>query len=193
MEVTMPSAVHISLNVSDLSRSTDFYQRFFGEPKKLKSDYVKFVARDPEIHLALQPGRVGGRLAGAVSHLGIRVDSAEQVRRWKSALTERGLPTEEEKREACCYALQEKFWVTDPDGNRWEVYTVLEDIEQKAEGGTTCCTPKAETGKSEVRARDGACAFVGEVREEAHRAHEEHETQRLPAFPFHSDDSREDP
>jgi catechol 2,3-dioxygenase-like lactoylglutathione lyase family enzyme len=148
MEVTMSSAVHISLNVSDLSRSTDFYRRFFGEPKKLKSDYVKFVARDPEIHLALQPGRVGGRPAGALSHLGIRVDSAEQVGRWKSALAGRGLPTEEEKREACCYALQEKFWVTDPDGNRWEVYTVLEDIEQKAEAGTTCCTPKAETGKA---------------------------------------------
>jgi len=148
MEVTMPSAVHISLNVSDLSRSTDFYRRFFGEPKKLKSDYVKFVARDPEIHLALQPGHVGGRPAGALSHLGIRVDSAEQVRQWKSALTERGLPTEEEKREACCYALQEKFWVTDPDGNRWEVYTVLEDIEQKEHASTTCCTPKAETGKA---------------------------------------------
>jgi len=148
MEVNMPSAVHISLNVSDLSRSTDFYRRFFGEPKKLKSDYVKFVAQDPEIHLALQPGYVGGRPAGALSHLGIRVDSTEQVRRWKSALIERGLLTEEEKREACCYALQEKFWVTDPDGNRWEVYTVLEDIEQKAETGTTCCTPKAETGKA---------------------------------------------
>jgi len=148
MEVTMSSAVHISLNVSDLSRSTDFYRRFFGEPKKLKSDYVKFVAQDPEIHLALQPGYVGGRPAGALSHLGIRVDSAEQVRRWKSALAERGLPTEEEKREACCYALQEKFWVTDPDGNRWEVYTVLDDIEQKAGAGTTCCTPKAETGKA---------------------------------------------
>ncbi len=144
----MSSAVHISLNVSDLSRSTDFYRRFFGEPKKSKSDYVKFVARDPEIHLALQPGHVGERPAGPLSHLGIRVDSAEQVHRWKSALTERGLPTEEEKREACCYALQEKFWVTDPDGNRWEVYTVLEDIEQKEEAGTTCCQPKAETGKT---------------------------------------------
>ena len=53
----MPSAVHISFNVSDLSRSTDFYRRFFGEPKKLEADYVKFVAEDPEIHLALQPGR----------------------------------------------------------------------------------------------------------------------------------------
>ena len=57
----------------------------------------------------------------------------------------RGLPTSEEKREACCYALQEKFWVTDPDGNRWEVYTVLEDIEQKAEPATACCQPNSAT------------------------------------------------
>ena len=141
----MPSAVHISLNVSDLPLSVDFYRRFFGEPKKLKADYAKFVAEDPEIHLALQPGPLTAGTAGALSHLGIRVDSTERVRGWKNALTERGLPTEEEKREACCYALQEKFWVTDPDGNRWEVYTVLEDIEKKAETGTTCCLPKAET------------------------------------------------
>jgi catechol 2,3-dioxygenase-like lactoylglutathione lyase family enzyme len=145
MEVVMPSAVHISLNVSDLHRSTDFYRRFLGEPKKLKSDYAKFVSRDPEIHLALQPGRVAGGTPGALSHLGIRVGSADEVRRWRSALADRGLPTGEEKREACCYALQEKFWVSDPDGNRWEVYTVLEDIEEKTEPVTACCQPKSGT------------------------------------------------
>jgi catechol 2,3-dioxygenase-like lactoylglutathione lyase family enzyme len=134
----MSSAVHISLNVSDLGQSTDFYRRFFGEPKKLKRHYAKFVAKDPEIHLALQPGDLASG-AGSLSHFGIRVDSAERVHEWRSALTDRGLPTEEEKRETCCYALQEKFWVTDPDGNRWEVYTVLEDIEQKADAATTCC------------------------------------------------------
>jgi catechol 2,3-dioxygenase-like lactoylglutathione lyase family enzyme len=148
MEVVMPSAVHISLNVSDLPRSTDFYRRFFGEPEKLKSDYVKFAARDPEIHLALQPGRARAATAGALSHLGIRVDSAEQVRRWKSVLAERGLKAGEEKREACCYALQEKFWVTDPDGNRWEIYTVLEDIEQKADPAVSCCQPKTAAAAS---------------------------------------------
>ena len=141
----MPSAVHISLNVSDLPRSTDFYRRFFGEPKKLKSDYAKFVARDPEIHLALQPGRVTGGTSGALSHLGIRVNSVERVREWRNALAERGLKAGEEKREACCYALQEKFWVTDPDGNRWEIYTVLEDIENRIEPAAACCQPKTNT------------------------------------------------
>ncbi len=130
----MPNAVHISLNVSDLSRSTDFYRRFFGEPKKLKSDYAKFVASDPEIHLALMPGRVGAG-AGALSHLGIRVETTDAVRAWRKSLLERGLPAEAETREDCCYALQEKFWVSDPDGNRWEVYSV---IEERAEADAVC-------------------------------------------------------
>ena len=135
----MPSAVHISLNVSDLSRSVAFYQGLFGEPKKLKSDYAKFVGAEPEIHLALQPG-LHSPGAGALSHLGIRVESTEEVRRWRSDLKARGVVSEEEKREDCCYALQDKFWLTDPDGNRWEVYTVLEDVEHASrEGQTACC------------------------------------------------------
>jgi len=141
----MPSSVHVSLNVSDLDKSVAFYRRFFGEPAKLEADYAKFVTKDPEIHLALQPGGGAGK-PGSLSHLGIRVDSTERVLDWKSALNGRGLTTEEEKREACCYALQEKFWVADPDGNRWEVYTVLEDIDRKAEAGTTCCQPGTEAG-----------------------------------------------
>jgi len=142
----MSSAVHISLNVSDLPRSTDFYRRFLGEPKKLKSDYAKFVALEPRIHLALQPGRITG--TGPLSHLGIRVDSSDRVREWKNDLQGRGLATEEEKRESCCYALQDKFWVTDPDGNRWEVYTVLEDLETEAGVASACCEPGAEAESS---------------------------------------------
>ena len=142
----MTSAVHVSLNVSDLPRAVAFYRGLFGEPRKLKSDYAKFVSEDPRIHLALQPGLATAGARGALAHLGIRVDSTEQVRRWKGELALRGLPTEEEKQEACCYALQEKFWVTDPDGNRWEVYAVLEDIEEKAGPETSCC--QAKTGEA---------------------------------------------
>jgi catechol 2,3-dioxygenase-like lactoylglutathione lyase family enzyme len=134
----MPASVHISLNVSDLDRSVEFYRRFLGEPAKLKDDYAKFVTADPEIHLALQPAPTATS-AGALSHLGIRVDSTEEVRRRKAALGDRGVVTEEEKQESCCYAVQDKFWLSDPDGNRWEVYTVLEDIEQPEAGLTACC------------------------------------------------------
>jgi len=138
MEDPMASSVHISLGVSDLARAEDFYRKFFGEPVKSKPDYVKFVLGDPELHLALQPAHVEG--PGALSHLGIRLDSAERVGRWKADLERRGLPVGEERREDCCYALQEKFWLSDPDGNRWEIYTVLEDLDQRPDASPTCCT-----------------------------------------------------
>ncbi len=134
------SSVHVSLNVSDLSKAVAFYRGFLGEPKKLKADYAKFVGEDPEIHLALQPGLDGKASAGSLSHLGIRVSSSEDVRRWRSDLKSKGILSEEEKLETCCYAKQDKFWVSDPDGNRWEVYTVLEDVENVSpEAQAACC------------------------------------------------------
>ena len=134
----MTASVHVSLNVSDLDRSVDFYRRFLGEPAKLKSDYAKFVGANPEIHLALQPAVVG-KGTGALSHLGIRVGSTHEVRRRNAELQARGVVTEKEKQETCCYAVQDKFWLSDPDGNRWEVYTVLEDVEQPAAETSACC------------------------------------------------------
>jgi catechol 2,3-dioxygenase-like lactoylglutathione lyase family enzyme len=136
----MPSAVHVSLKVSDLSNAVAFYRGFLGEPKKLKQDYAKFVGESPEIHLALRPGLAANATEGSLSHLGIRVDSVDEVRRWRTDLKARGIVSDEEKREACCYALQDKFWLTDPDGNRWEVYTVLEDLEEPSrEAQAACC------------------------------------------------------
>jgi catechol 2,3-dioxygenase-like lactoylglutathione lyase family enzyme len=132
-------AVHVSLNVADLERSVAFYRGLFGEPRKLKTDYAKFVGSEPDIHLALQPG-LQGAAPGSLSHLGIRVESVDEVRRWRADLKARGIVSEEEKREDCCYALQDKFWLTDPDGNRWEVYTVLEDTDPVApEARAACC------------------------------------------------------
>jgi catechol 2,3-dioxygenase-like lactoylglutathione lyase family enzyme len=134
------SAVHVSLNVSDLEKSVAFYRGFLGEPKKLKGDYAKFVSEDPEIHVALQPGLRGKAADGPLSHLGIRVASSDDVKRWRSDLKARGIVSEEEKLETCCYAKQDKFWLADPDGNRWEVYTVLADVEEvPAEAQAACC------------------------------------------------------
>jgi catechol 2,3-dioxygenase-like lactoylglutathione lyase family enzyme len=136
----MEAAVHISLNVSNLEESVRFYRGLFGEPRKLKDDYTKFVAAEPEIHLALQPGLPAeSSRTGALSHLGIRVASLDEVRRRRKNLRDRGIVSEEEKREACCYALQEKFWLTDPDGNRWEIYTVLEDLEEVRNAPPVAC------------------------------------------------------
>jgi catechol 2,3-dioxygenase-like lactoylglutathione lyase family enzyme len=137
----MAPAVHISLNVSDLEKAVDFYSGFFGEPRKRKADYAKFVSAEPEIHLALQPTlpETPARGVGALSHLGIRVETTADVRRWREELRSRGVVSEEEKREDCCYAVQDKFWLSDPDGNRWEVYAVIEDREAKGELPTLCC------------------------------------------------------
>src|SRR5262249_35620246 len=137
----MSATVHFSLNVSDLAKSVEFYTGLFGEPVKRKTDYAKFVGKDPEIHLALQPGLDGPtRGEGALSHLGIRVGSIDEVRRRRAELQARGVVSEEEKREACCYALQDKFWLSDPDGNHWEIYTVLEDLDDEARAGVgDCC------------------------------------------------------
>ena len=136
----MSPSVHISLHVGDLDRSVAFYRGLFGEPAKLKPDYAKFVTRDPEIHLALMPGRDAGSGPGALSHLGIRVGSIDEVRDWKTRLGARGVGVENEERTECCYALQEKFWLTDPDGNRWEIYTVLEDVgAMQPAAASSCC------------------------------------------------------
>ena len=135
----MASAVHVSLNVSDLEKAVEFYRGLFGEPRKLRSDYAKFVSADPEVHLALQPGRTKAGPEGALSHFGIRVETTEEVQRRRRDLEARGLVCEEEERRECCYALQEKFWLTDPDGNRWEVYAVLEDVEEKVASAKACC------------------------------------------------------
>lgn len=138
----MTPSVHISLRVRDLDRSVDFYRRFFGEPAKLEPGYAKFVTRDPEIHLALGPGLEESPRSVALSHLGIRVGTADEVRRWKSELRSRGIPVEDEERGECCYALQEKFWLADPDGNRWEIYTVLQDVEKPVSSAAAGCCPR---------------------------------------------------
>ena len=136
----MASSVHVSLTVSDLAKSVDFYRGVFGEPKKLKSDYAKFVNAEPELHLALRPGLSRPAGVSALNHLGIRVDSTDEVRRWREEIRQRGVASEEEKREDCCYALQDKFWLTDPDGNRWEVYTVIEDRDAVELPSAACCS-----------------------------------------------------
>ncbi len=139
-EIEMEPSLHVSLNVSDAARSRDFYAAFFGvEPAKVKPGYVKFVTSRPALHLALnETGKPP--LPRAPSRIsGLRVGSTAEVDEWKDRVTSRGVASFDEKDTTCCYARQDKFWVTDPDGNRWEVYTVLEDVETAAALPTACC------------------------------------------------------
>ena len=126
---------HLSLDVPDLEGAVAFYRELFGvEPAKRKPNYAKFELTDPPVALALQENGSPG-----LSHLGIRVDSTREVEQASTRLRDSGLVTLDQRDTTCCYARQDKVWVADPAGNRWEVYTVLQDVEEIG----TCCEESA--------------------------------------------------
>lgn len=119
--------VHVSLNVSDLERSVAFYEAFLGvPPHKRRPGYANFDLADPPLKLALNEHPVTAGI-GPLSHLGIVVSSSEAVEATKARLIAAGLATFDERDTTCCYARQDKVWAHDPDGNAWEVYTLLDD------------------------------------------------------------------
>jgi catechol 2,3-dioxygenase-like lactoylglutathione lyase family enzyme len=137
---------HLSLDVPDLAKAVAFYRELFGvPPAKEKPGYAKFELDDPPVAFALQQSRRGG-----LSHLGIRVHDTATVDAASARLKERGLATFDEHNTACCYARQDKVWVTDPAGNQWEVYTVLEDVDENDE--QYAFGEMATTGTVEARA-----------------------------------------
>lgn len=136
---------HLSINVADVARSVEFYKKMFGvEPVKLRDDYAKFDLAEPPLNFTMNRRPVTGG-GGPLSHLGLQVESTAEVlamgRRWQ----ENGLVTLAEMQTDCCYALQDKTWVQDPDGNRWEVFVVLGNTEPAASSAAGCCGPAAET------------------------------------------------
>jgi catechol 2,3-dioxygenase-like lactoylglutathione lyase family enzyme len=134
---------HLALNVNDVEASIGFYTKMLGiEPSKVRTGYAKFDVQSPPLNLTLNQVPFNGR--GALSHLGIQVNSTEDVFALKEQWEEQGLVTREEMQTTCCYALQDKAWVTDPDGNEWEVFTVLEDnLAEAKSNNVSCCVPSA--------------------------------------------------
>ncbi|MGY1771768.1 ArsI/CadI family heavy metal resistance metalloenzyme [Blastococcus sp. SYSU D00813] len=119
------SRVQLALDVDDLETAVAFYSTLFGvDPAKRRPGYANFAIAEPPLKLVLleNPGRGGG-----LNHLGVEVDSPEQVRAEIARLSGEGLVTDEEMGTTCCFATQDKVWVTGPGGERWEVYTVLAD------------------------------------------------------------------
>ena len=117
---------HLALNVHNVERSIDFYKKLLGlEPAKVRTGYAKFDVQNPPLNLTLNQHKFGER--GALSHLGIQVASTDDVLATRKRWLEEGLLTRDEMQTNCCYALQDKTWVRDPDGNEWEVFVVLED------------------------------------------------------------------
>ena len=117
---------HLALNVRNVVKSTDFYQKMLGiEPSKVRAGYAKFDLQNPPLNLTLN--EVAFKEKGALSHLGIQVGSTEDVLAMRQKWNDSGLVTRDEMQTNCCYATQDKTWVRDPDGNEWEVFVVLQD------------------------------------------------------------------
>lgn len=138
--------LHVSLNVKNIEESIRFYSALFDmKPTKLRPGYAKFDADFPAVNLALN--ELDHCCLQGLSHMGIRVPSLEQVAATKARLEAAGYKTEDEMGSTCCSALQDKVWVEDPTGYRWEVYVFKGDIEAEAHGakgeiGSKCsCVP----------------------------------------------------
>jgi catechol 2,3-dioxygenase-like lactoylglutathione lyase family enzyme len=145
------SRVQLALNVSDLDAAVDFYGRLFGsEPAKRRPGYANFAIAEPPLKLVLIEG-VG--TPGTLNHLGVEVESTDEVRDATSRLQAEGMATATEDAVSCCFAVQDKVWVDAPDGEPWEIYTVLADAEMPAgqlrdvEPGedAMCCGSAAES------------------------------------------------
>jgi catechol 2,3-dioxygenase-like lactoylglutathione lyase family enzyme len=132
---------HLSLNVRNVGQSVQFYRRMLGiEPSKVRMGYAKFDVQNPPLNLALNEAPITSR--GALSHLGIQVASTEDVLAMRQKWNDAGLSTHDEMQTTCCYAVQDKTWVRDPDGNEWEAFVVLQD--NLAESNA-CCGVGEET------------------------------------------------
>src|SRR5918994_412642 len=117
---------HLSLDVKNVGASVEFYQKVFGAgPQKQTADYAKFDLVAPALNFSLVS--CSGRIS-AVDHLGIEVESLDQIATWRRRLEEQGILERIEENIACCFARQDKLWFSDPDGNAWEVFTVHEQL-----------------------------------------------------------------
>lgn len=155
---------HLALNVHNVERSIEFYKKLLGlEPSKVRSGYAKFDVQNPPLNLTLNEHGFTER--GALSHLGIQVASTDDVLATREKWTDAGLLTRDEMQTSCCYALQDKTWVRDPDGNEWEVFVVLED--NLAETAPCECGTKVEEATSIPTAQNACCTTtpIGVTRE----------------------------
>jgi catechol 2,3-dioxygenase-like lactoylglutathione lyase family enzyme len=154
------SRVQLALNVDDLEAAVAFYRTLLGvEPAKRRPGYANFAVAEPPLKLVLleNPGE-----GGSLNHLGIEVDTTDEVRAEIARLSGEGLSTDEEAGTTCCFATQDKVWVTGPGGERWEVYTVLGDsdtfgtIPPALAGADQAPPPRACCGTAQVQAPPGA-------------------------------------
>ncbi len=133
--------VQLALNVNNIDEAVTFYSKLFNtEPAKRRPGYANFAIAEPPLKLVLleNPGQ-----GGSLNHLGVEVEDVDTVDAAQTRLAEEGLVSVDERGTTCCYAKQDKFWVQgSPDGERWEVYTVLADsmtFNAADDAGPACC------------------------------------------------------
>lgn len=130
---TSPTRFHLSLNVSNLARSIQFFQQVLGvPPAKCRADYAKFEPDSPPLVLSLEPHPHSG--GGALNHAGFRFPDSASLVAAQRRLEEAGMPTQREEGVECCYAKQTKFWARDPDNTLWEFYVLEGDIDHRGAG-----------------------------------------------------------
>jgi lactoylglutathione lyase len=139
------SRVQLALNVDDLDSAVSFYSKLFETaPAKVRPGYANFAVEQPPLKLVLVEQAGAG---GTINHLGVEVGSTDEVQSAQARLEGVGLATATEDDVACCYARQDKVWVDGLSGERWEIYTVLDDIEMPGgelrtvdpDTGAECC------------------------------------------------------
>jgi catechol 2,3-dioxygenase-like lactoylglutathione lyase family enzyme len=151
------SRVQLALNVDDVDEAVAFYSKLFGtEPAKRRPGYANFAIAEPPLKLVLLENPGSG---GSLNHLGVEVEQAADVESHLTRLTAEGFFTNEEKNTTCCYAVQDKFWITAPDGEKWEHYVVLADSQPELQGQTTS-DPSAVAGDGTCCTTDDAGATV---------------------------------
>ncbi len=136
------SRVQLALNVDDIDQAVAFYSELFSaQPHKRRPGYANFALNEPPLKLVLieNPGQ-----GGSLNHLGVEVGTTDEVAAATQRLTAAGLASAVEDATTCCYAVQDKVWATGPGGEKWEVYTILDDLPTQADAGMnpdrTCCT-----------------------------------------------------
>ena len=148
--------IHVSLAARDVEASRQFYETLFGvAPVKVKPGYAKFSVADPSVNLSLVASDRPGE-PGPVRHYGIEVGSTEEVVAAHGRLRAAGFATMDEAGTTCCFAVQDKVWAVDPDGNRWEVFVVLEDAESFGQGPDLAAIDSSESGAPEIEAKADA-------------------------------------
>jgi catechol 2,3-dioxygenase-like lactoylglutathione lyase family enzyme len=157
------SRVQLALNVSNLDDAVAFYSKLFAtEPAKLRPGYANFAIAEPPLKLVLIEGHGA---PGSLNHLGVEVETTEAVGATQARLAGEGLATATEDEVACCYAVQDKVWVDDPNGAPWEIYTVLADVEMTPgelrtvdpASGAACCATRPDLAGSAPAAPTSCC------------------------------------